>query len=223
MIVGNGQIAKAFKKRKNSYSKDVIFASGLANSQNKKDSEFKREINLLKKTLDKNKQKRMFYFSTLDVLRKKKSKYINHKKNIEKFLKKRENVTIIRLPQVISNSKNKFTIFNYLKINLKNNNGIKVYQNYYRNFIDVAEIPLLVNKIKKNNKTLNIINVFCNKSVKISYLVSLIIKRYKIKMINFDKDFARDDFYKNLKKFQKENYFRINKKNYLKNLLKKYL
>lgn len=223
MIIGNGQIAKAFKKKKNLFKNEIIFASGNANSKNKKEVEFKREVNLLKRTLKKNQKKKLFYFSTLDVLRKKNSKYIVHKKNIEKILKKNKNVFILRLPQVIGISKNKFTVFNFLKINIKKNNKIIVNQNFYRNFIDCNDIPLIANKIKKNSKTSNIINIFCKRSIKISYLVDLMIAHYKLKNLKFKRNLVKDDFYRDMSKFKKGNFFAINKKNYYQNLFKKYL
>ncbi|MDB3877217.1 hypothetical protein N9316_04510 [Candidatus Pelagibacter ubique] len=223
MIIGNGQIAKEFKKKKSLFKNEIIFASGNANSKNKKEIEFKREINLLKSTLKEYKKKKLFYFSTLDVLRKKKSKYIEHKKNIEKILKKNKNAFILRLPQVIGISKNKFTVFNFLKFNVKKNIKIIVYQNFYRNFVDSNDIPLIVNKIKKNSKTNNIINIFCKRSIKISYLVDLMIAHYKLKNLKFKRNLVKDNFYRDMRKFKKGNFFAIDKKNYYQNLLKKYL
>ena len=223
MIIGNGQIARAFKRKKILFKNEIIFASGYANSKNQKKIEFKREIDLLQNILKKNKKKKLFYFSTLDVLRKKNSQYIDHKKNIEKILKKNKNAFILRLPQVIGISKNKHTVFNFLKINIKKTINIIVNQNFYRNFIDSNDIPLIVKKIKNSNKALKIVNIFCNKSIKISYLVELMIAQYKLENTKFKRNFTKDDFYKDIRKFKKENFFVINKKNYYQNLLKKYL
>jgi|LakMenE18May11ns_1017448.scaffolds.fasta_scaffold9955346_6 hypothetical protein len=222
MIIGNGLIAKSFKK-KYSYKNEIIFASGYANSRNKKKSKFSKEIKLLNKIIKKYHRKKIFYFSTLDVLRKKKTNYIIHKKNIEKILRKKKNTYILRLPQVVGNSKNQFTVYNYLKFNLKRNNKITIYHNYYRNFLDVSDIPLIINKLIKSNNKSKIINVFCNKSIKVSHLVNLIIKEYKLKNFKFIKNFKKDNFYKNMKKFQKGNYISFYKKKYYTNLIKKYL
>ena len=62
MIIGNGQIAKEFKKKKSLFKNEIIFASGNANSKNKKEIEFKREINLLKSTLKEYKKKKIILF-----------------------------------------------------------------------------------------------------------------------------------------------------------------
>jgi hypothetical protein len=72
MIVGKGLIAKSFKKFLFLYKNDVIFASGLSNSTSKKKNDFQRELILLEKIINNNQKKKIFYFSTLDVLRKKK-------------------------------------------------------------------------------------------------------------------------------------------------------
>ena len=47
MIIGNGLLAKAFIEYKNN-DEIVIFASGVSNSLEEKQSEFKRETDLLK-------------------------------------------------------------------------------------------------------------------------------------------------------------------------------
>ena len=49
MIIGNGFLAKAFKKKFSKEKKIVIFASGVSNSKEKDKKRFRREIKLLKK------------------------------------------------------------------------------------------------------------------------------------------------------------------------------
>jgi nucleoside-diphosphate-sugar epimerase len=223
MIVGKGLIAKSFKKFLFLYKNDVIFASGLSNSTSKKKNEFQRELILLEKIINNNQKKKIFYFSTLDVLRKKKTDYIIHKKKIEKILIKRKNSLILRLPQVIGHSENQFTTYNFLKFNLKKKNKITIYPNYYRNFIDVDDIPLIINKIKKNNIKSKFINIFCYKSIKILYLVNMIVKKYKLRNFKFEINLKNDNFYKSLKKFKNTSYFSVCKKKYYINMFNKYL
>jgi hypothetical protein len=60
MIIGNGLIAKSFKKKKNYFKNVIIFASGVSNSKNTNLKEFKREEKLVKKLLKKKKKNYIF-------------------------------------------------------------------------------------------------------------------------------------------------------------------
>lgn len=222
MIIGNGLLAKSFKRHEKSFKNTIIFASGLANSKNINKKEFKREENLLKKFLNIKKEK-LIYFSTLDIFRKKKTAYIRHKLNIEKVLKKKENILIIRLPQLIGKSKNKYTIFNFLNFNLRINKKIKIFVNYYRNFIDVQDLIFYVKKLTKKTINFKVINIYNKKSIKISYLLNTFKKEGVIKNKIFTIDKTNDNFFKRMSKFCKDENIVINKKNYYENLFKKYI
>ncbi|MBP6455165.1 MAG: hypothetical protein KA275_00440, partial [Chitinophagaceae bacterium] len=66
MLVGNGLIAKKFLN----YLKDdnfLIFASGVSNSKNANTDEYIKEINLLEKSIQINKEKILVYFSTCSI------------------------------------------------------------------------------------------------------------------------------------------------------------
>ena len=71
MIIGNGLIAKEFKKKNYFHKNKIIFASGVSNSNNIKIRDFNREIFLIKKILNINTDLKFYYFSTIDVLKKK--------------------------------------------------------------------------------------------------------------------------------------------------------
>lgn len=221
MIIGNGLVANSFKKNKNFFKNTIIFASGLANSQNKNQSEFTREKKLLKKFLLT--KKKLIYFSTLDVFRKKKTAYIKHKINVENVLKKNKNILIIRLPQLIGKSNNKYTIFNFLNFNLRINKSIRIFVNYYRNFIDVNDLVFHVKKLNKKKINFKIINIYNKRSIKINYLLKIFKNEgvIKNKIIKFDK--TNDFFFKKMSKFRNNKYIVISKKNYYKKLFKKYI
>lgn len=220
MIIGNGLLAKSFKKYRKSFTDVIIFASGLANSKNTNQKEFLREKKLLKKFF--NNEKKLIYFSTLDVLRKKKTAYIMHKLNIEKILKKK-NTLIIRLPQLIGKSNNRNTIFNFLNFNLRINKKIKIFINYYRNFIDVEDLIFYVKKFKKELLKHKIVHIFNKKSIKISYLLHFFKKVGIVKNKNYTIDKTNDFFYKKVKKFSKNKNMIIYKKNYYQGIFKKYI
>ena len=222
MIIGNGLVAKSFKREKKFFKNIIVFASGLANSKNINKKEFVREKKLLKKFLN-IKKKKLIYFSTLDIFRKKKNAYTKHKINIENILKKKKNILIIRLPQLIGKSNNKHTIFNFLNFNLRINKKIKIFVNYYRNFIDVEDLIFYVKKLIKNKINFNIINIYNKKSIKIVSLLKIFKKKGIIKNKIFTLDKTNDNFFKNMTKFSKNKNIVINKKNYYKKLFKKYI
>ena len=222
MIIGNGLVAKSFKREKKFFKNIIVFASGLANSKNINKKEFVREKKLLKKFLN-IKKKKLIYFSTLDIFIKKKNAYMKHKINIENILKKKKNILIIRLPQLIGKSNNKHTIFNFLNFNLRINKKIKIFVNYYRNFIDVEDLIFYVKKLIKNKINFNIINIYNKKSIKIVSLLKIFKKQGIIKNKIFTLDKTNDNFFKNMTKFSRNKNIVINKKNYYKKLFKKYI
>lgn len=223
MIIGNGLVARAFKNEKNYFKNVIIFASGVANSKNANLKEFQREKKLLKKLLQKEKTKKFIYFSTLDIFRKIKTPYINHKIKIEKLLIKEKNVLIIRLPQLIGNSKNKFTLFNFLKQNLKKNKKIIIYKNFYRNFLDVDDLVKSVKKLKLKKNKFNKLNLFHKKSIQIDEVLNFFNKKKVIKNKIFKISNDKDLYYFNMSKFYKDKYIEIKKQNYYPKLFKKYI
>ncbi len=81
MIVGNGDIASVLVDRE-----DVcFFASGVSNSQETRESEYKREEELL---LTQNKDLRLVYFSSLAVFLNPDTRYAKHKRHMEELIKK---------------------------------------------------------------------------------------------------------------------------------------
>jgi len=148
MVIGNGLIASTFI---NDYQKDkrfVIFASGVSNSNETNSNEFKKEENLLKKTLEENKNKHIVYFTSF--IDPHKIKYIDHKINMENIIKT-SNVfyTILKLPQVIGNGGNINNLLNYMVHNIKNNNVISIYSNVCRSLIDVEDVKKIIDILIK--------------------------------------------------------------------------
>ena len=64
MIIGNGQLAKAFMNSDLEHKDLCIFASGVSNSNCTDPKEFERERDLLKVTLSENPGKKLIYFSS---------------------------------------------------------------------------------------------------------------------------------------------------------------
>jgi len=171
MVMGSGMMAEAFKQYKDDKN-IVIFASGVSNSQKHNFGEFQREINLLKENID---SRKMIYFSTVSIFDSslKNSKYISHKLYIENLIQENcENYLIFRLPNVIGETSNKNTFFNFIKNKIINNEELVVQKNAYRYFIDVEDLVKILPIIISNDNKKRINACFDNK-IHITQMIKL--------------------------------------------------
>lgn len=160
MVVGSGLLGSNMSLFDN--NEDIlIFASGVSNSKETNENEYMREFNLLKTFIGT--KKKLIYFSTCSVLYEclHQSKYIIHKKLIEEFIKNNfQNYIIFRLPNVVGNTNNKHTSFNFFKNNLLNNLPINVERNSTRYFIDVDDVvgstKTIILDESQNKKEINV-------------------------------------------------------------------
>jgi len=222
MIIGNGLIAKNFFNFKNQDDK-IIFASGVSNSLEENDLEYQREINLLKKTLEKNSDKKIIYFSTtstFNII----SKYTNHKTQTEKFITQNcNNYCIYRLPQLVGKGGNKNNLINFFKQSIIDAKQIFIFPDSLRSVLDVEDLVRLCFETcdLKDKSILNIAGIeFC----KIEDIVKMISKKLNINhTLYFHKE--KQDYYTinsdeiNLA-IKRLN---INSDNYIKNLINKYV
>jgi nucleoside-diphosphate-sugar epimerase len=146
MIIGGGLIANAFKNQKLSDSV-IVFASGVANSKNLSQSDCEREINLLKEVISKNTtDKIILYFSTfsIDNPAEQLSAYVIHKLNAEKYIQQHcKNYLIIRTGNVVGNSGNLSTIFNFILYKVKYGEEFDLWVKAKRNFLDVDHLAMM--------------------------------------------------------------------------------
>lgn len=177
MVIGNGLIANTFKNY-NDNDSIIIFASGVSNSKETNDVEFNREFEMLKNKLIFKKSKKIIYFSTCSVLDKNlnESKYVKHKKNIEEFIKLNfDTYLILRLPNIISNSNNQNTAFNYFKNKIIKQEEIICEKYATRYFIDIDDLkktlPFFIDSKKYQNKVLNI--CFNNKETVSNFILKM--------------------------------------------------
>ncbi|MEZ8257932.1 hypothetical protein AB4499_15955 [Vibrio cyclitrophicus] len=149
MIVGNGLLASKFKKYKN--SNVIIFASGVSNSLETRESEFEREKKLLLETLTKNSGDIVYFGSCSQYDPSlKNSAYVKHKIEMESLIKnKRDNYYILRLAQVVGKANNQ-TLVNYLYSEIINYRKINVWKNASRNLISTKLILDIANYIISN-------------------------------------------------------------------------
>ena len=179
MIVGNGLIATAFKKKYIDNGKNVIFASGVSNSLETDPLKFSREKKLLTNTILNYPDKQIIYFSTI-LIGYKDNSYYRHKEDMEELIKKTSKYYIIfRIPQLIGEKGNNNTIINYLVNTIKNKNEFNVYGNVKRAIIDVDDIVNLVHycEDKVNCMVINIAGIekisVIDLSKKIGYILNV--------------------------------------------------
>lgn len=176
MLIGNGLISSAFKKYIND-DNIIIIAAGISNSNENNDLEFERELNMINNYI--NEDKLIVYFSTCSLYDKSlNSKYVKHKILIEELISKNcEKYLIFRLPIVIGYSKNKNTIYNYIKNCISIGDSINIYSRATRYLIDIDDISFILCKMIDSNKYLNrTINVNFDNKMYVSEIVEIIEK-----------------------------------------------
>lgn len=142
MIIGNGDIASILIDRE----EVIFFASGVSNSKETQESEYEREKKLL---CNQDKTKCIFYFSSIDIdnIEKfKRNRYLQHKKEIEDYIKNNFiNYNIIRIGN-ITWGKNPNTFLNFIKNKIKNNEPVYI-SDEYKFMIDKEQLLQLTNNL----------------------------------------------------------------------------
>ncbi len=147
MIVGNGDIASVLPNKKNK----LFFASGVSNSLEKRESEYRREKNLL---LKQPRKAHLVYFSTLAVLYGD-NRYVHHKREMEELIKMEfPRYTIMRIGNITWGT-NPHTIINFFRTRLKKGKRLKI-QDSYRYIIDLDEFLHWINLIPDWSCEMNI-------------------------------------------------------------------
>lgn len=147
MIVGHGDIASVLPNKKNR----LFFASGVSNSLEKRESQYRREKKLL---LEQNRKQHIVYFSSLAVLYGN-NRYVQHKREIEELIKQEfPRYTILRIGN-ISWGTNPHTIINFFREQLKKGKPIKI-QDTYRYVIDKDEFLHWINLIPEWSCEMNV-------------------------------------------------------------------
>lgn len=163
MIVGNGMMAKKFAEYQ--HNKNVlIFASGVSNSKENRDSEFEREFNLLRKTIELNFEKHFVYFGTSSMYdpMAKNSPYVIHKLEMEQYVVENcESYNVFRISQVIGRANNP-TLVNFIVNNIVYDKEFEVWERATRNLIAVDDVYKIVDYLLTNklhyNKIINVAN-----------------------------------------------------------------
>lgn len=185
LIVGNGMLAHEFSDYRDD-NDIIIFASGVSNSDEIREGEFKREKELLTKTIDNISSKKIIYFSTCAMYDKyfANNRYTKHKLHMESYIKKNvKNFIIARLPQVMGKNNNKQQLMGFLYDKILNNEEFELF-NIDRNIIDVQDVKKILEYSLTNHlfnrETINIANP---KNINMITLVGYIENIFKKKAI----------------------------------------
>lgn len=143
-ILGHGDIATALKEANRP---DLFFfASGVANSQETRESEYKREIDLL---LSQDKSRHLVYFTSLCTITEPNTRYSWHKIHMEQLV--RQNFfrhTIMRLGNATWGS-NPHHLFNFLRSHIESGEPFEV-RDEYRHPFTKEDLLYWVNLIPDN-------------------------------------------------------------------------
>lgn len=145
MIIGNGLIGEAFRKYDKQYENYIVFASGVSNSSENNLVNFKREKDLVIKTISENPNLTFIYFSSVlvGIID---NDYYNHKLDIENIIKeKAKKYIIFRVPQLVGKTGNKNNLINFITDLVKNNKPVNCYNNVYRSLLDIDDLTNIVN------------------------------------------------------------------------------
>ena len=225
MIIGSGLIASSFIESIDLFDDCIIFASGVSSSKETSVLEFKRESNLILKTLIENDNLKFIYFTTI-LAGITNNPYYNHKQEMEDLIKSNSNnYLIIKLPQVIGENGNQDNLINFLKTSIINGEEISIYKDVNRSIIDVDDLTSIVYYIKNKvtNKTIYISGFEKIKVLDICKIIGGFLKiKPKIKLVDGD-DYDNWEFSNSNIVDESMNKLESKRKGYIKRVLKKYL
>jgi nucleoside-diphosphate-sugar epimerase len=197
-IVGNGLIGREFRRLEDKYKEMevTIFASGVANSSEKRKEEYTKETELLAKEIISG--RKIVYFSTCSVLQKEINQYVIHKRAIEKLLRDSSDCIIVRLPQVVGYKPNQNTLIEYFCQNILAGNHFRVYRDACRSLIDVEDVArITLVALRENIEIGSILNISSEPQVLaidiVSWLEKTLNKKGHYDIINTESDRLKID------------------------------
>ena len=142
-VIGNGAIAETLREVQKDF---LFFASGVADSSEKRESEFFREISLM---LSQDRSKHIVYFSSLCIFTNPKSRYSKHKIEMEELVKEFNHYTIVRIgnPDWVTNP---HQLVPFLKDKIKSGKPFEIYDEY-RHLLSKEEFLYWMNLIPDRN------------------------------------------------------------------------
>ena len=176
MIIGNGQLAQAFKDSQQSFEGAVIFASGVSDSACDIESEYHRERDLLLRTIEANNNLPLVYFSSTSVYdpQKRDSRYIRHKVEMELLVTEKNARNInLRLPNLVGQRGNPKTLVNFLLKVIGGGLEFQARLNDWRFLIDAEWVPHIVHAMLQNSAS-GVENFRLNQGIAIRDLIAIV-------------------------------------------------
>lgn len=146
-IVGRGDVARVLTDREDR----LFFASGVSNSQETRESEYQREVDLL---LRQDTTKHIVYFGSLSVFYSN-TRYTRHKLAMEALVKERFPLyTIVRIGNITWGT-NPHTIINFFRAQIQRGEPIEI-RDTYRYVVNKEEFLYWVNMAPEWSCEMNI-------------------------------------------------------------------
>lgn len=153
-VIGSGLLAKSFAATALGRH-FLVLASGVSNSNEQRDAEFRREARTVEAAMRANPSARVVYFSTCSVLQKSQTPYIRHKLEMEsRVADAASSFHIYRLPQVVGPTRN-LTLVSYFVDSLLQGRRIALQCHAKRNLVDVADVVRLIQRLVEREIGLN--------------------------------------------------------------------
>lgn len=177
MVVGNGMLAAGFRSFETN-DRYLVFAAGVSNSQNLNENEFKREEELLERSILNNPGKIPVYFSTYSILdpSQRDSVYVQHKHAMEDIVTSLSPGSfILRVTNVAGNSPNATTILNYFFNHIQKQVPFELWTNACRNIIDLDDLVFITTELlKTETPPAHPINIGAPVTYKVSEIIQAI-------------------------------------------------
>jgi nucleoside-diphosphate-sugar epimerase len=195
MIVGTGLIANAFSKGNFDHTNFIIFASGVSNSREERIEEYEKELTLLTNTLNDNQDKKLIYFSSCNITSADTSVYLQRKELIENYIKRNVlNHLILRLPNVVGHSTNRFQLLNYFYFTLLEQKDLTVKVNYIRHLLDVDDLPKVMELLTTLQIEASILNVAFDNGIKVKNIIEILEVAVGLRFKNIKEDNGENDY-----------------------------
>jgi hypothetical protein len=228
VIIGSGLIGSAFMDFYEKEPRVCLYAAGVANSQCIDNTEYVRDKKMLVENISRLKKNELLvYISTCSISTLNLSlstRYIEHKIEMEKIVASYGQYLILRLPQIASLSKNPFTLLNYFKNKIDNDEQFQLYKNSYRNILDLNHMTAISEKVISNFSGNEIVNIANPISVSVIEIVeemqAALGKKANFSFIDFLSDDYKIDVSKMMEIIDPSVYFFDDK--YLNRVIRRY-
>jgi len=142
-VIGSGLLAKSFAATALGPG-CLVLASGVSNSGERRDAEFRREAQTVEAAMRAHPSARVVYFSTCSILQKEQTPYIRHKMEMEaRVADAASSFHIFRLPQVVGLTRN-LTLVSYFVDSVLQRRRVAVQRHAERNLVDIADVVRLI-------------------------------------------------------------------------------